>query len=87
MTNGWLSEQPVDSTRGTSAWLGLIAMLQGQNGAKRGEGAAIILYENDAEGVEAVIWRECDVQGGRDRDSRETWGEGLVVVPKPENES
>ncbi len=47
-----------------------------------GEGAAIILYENDAEGVEAVIWRECDVEGGRDRDSRETWEERLVVRSK-----
>ncbi len=51
------------------------------------EGAAIILYENDAEGVEAVIWRECDVEGGRDRDSREAGGSGLSLVPKREDES
>ncbi len=30
----WLFGQPVDSTGETNAWLGLIAMLQGQNEAK-----------------------------------------------------
>ncbi len=38
--------QPVDSTRETNAWLGLIAMLQGHNGAK--------WYGNGARGAYAA---------------------------------
>ncbi len=41
-TSGYLFGQPVDSTRETNAWLGLIAMLQGHNGAKwYGNGARV----------------------------------------------